>query len=106
MMLDYRERYGCFSFVSVYVKSIKSPFLANGRAKDRYSEMMFFNGITEKMTPEILEELAIKLDDLTIEHGGFRYMHTKTSKDPERLRKIDPNAQYHPLEAPSGVAVS
>ena len=95
MMLDYRERYGCFSFVSVYVKSIKSPYLANGRAKDQYSEMMFFNGVTEKMTPEILEELAIRLDDLTIEHGGFRYMHTKTSKDPERRRKIDPNAQYH-----------
>ncbi len=99
MMLDFRERYGCFSLVSVYVKSIRSAFLAGGGTKNQYSEMMFFNGITDKMTPEILEEVAVALDDLTIEHGAFRYMHTRTSKDPQRLRKIDPNSQY---QTPAG----
>jgi hypothetical protein len=94
LMLDYRERTGCFTFVSVYVKSIRSAYLANGSDKDAFSELMFFNGVTEKLTPEVLDEVATKLDDLAIAHGAFRYMHTKTSRDPERLSKIDPNHQY------------
>jgi hypothetical protein len=94
LMLDYRERTGCFSFVSVYVKSIRSEYLAHGTDRNAFSEMMFFNGVTDKMTPEVLDEVATALDDLAIEHGAFRYMHTKTSQDPERRRKIDPNQQY------------
>lgn len=94
LMLDYRERTGCFTFVSVYVKSIRSAYLANGSDKDAFSELMFFNGVTDKLTPEVLDEVATKLDDLAIAHGAFRYMHTKTSQDPERLSKIDPNHQY------------
>jgi len=35
------------------------------------------------------------MDDLCIEHGAFRYMHTKTVKDPQRRRLIDPNAAYN-----------
>jgi hypothetical protein len=80
--------------VSVYVKSIRSAYLANGSDKDAYSELMFFNGVTDQLTPQVLDEVATKLDDLAIAHGAFRYMHTKTSQDPERLRKIDPNQQY------------
>ncbi len=94
LMLDYRESTGCFTFVSVYVKSIRSAYLANGSDKDAFSELMFFNGVTDKLTPEVLDEVATKLDDLAIAHGAFRYMHTKTSQDPERLSKIDPNHQY------------
>lgn len=32
--------------------------------------------------------------DLCVEHEAFRYMHTKTGKDPEQRKKIDPNAFY------------
>ena len=31
---------------------------------------------------------------MTIKHGGFRYMHSRTSRDPERWAKVDPNTFY------------
>ncbi|HEX2052410.1 MAG TPA: FAD-binding oxidoreductase [Actinomycetota bacterium] len=99
LMLDYRRRFGCFSVVSAYVKSIRSDYLAAGTGRNQFSELLFFTGITEKMGPELLDEIATKLDDLTIEYGGFRYMHTRTSRDPERLKKIDPSQQYLAVSA-------
>ncbi len=34
------------------------------------------------------------MDELCIHYNAFRYMHTKTTKDPARRRRIDPNAMY------------
>jgi hypothetical protein len=55
---------------------------------------MFYVGVNNKnMTDEILEQMTSDFDDITIKHGGFRYMHSKTVKD-HRLARIDPNAHY------------
>lgn len=94
LMLEYRERYGCFTFMSVYVKSIKSPYLAQGGPNDHFSELMFYNGIVPEKIAPVLEELVDRFDDIVIDNGGFRYMHSRTSKDPERRRKVDPNVHY------------
>jgi hypothetical protein len=94
LMVDYRERTGCFTFVSVYVKCITSDYLSQGSDQKRFCELMFYMGINNKnMTEELLEEVTSDFDDITIKHGGFRYMHSKTVKD-SRLAKIDPNAYY------------
>lgn len=95
LMREFREKHGCFTFISVYVKSIKSPYLAQGRPDDQFCELMFFCGMSRKgMSPEVLEELATRLDDICIAHQGFRYMHTRTSRDPAREAKVDPNRYY------------
>lgn len=94
---EFRERYGCFTFISVYVKSIKSPYLqrARGGGEDRFCEQMFYLGINPKgMTEAVMDELVSRFDDICIKHGGFRYMHSKTVKDPARRRLIDPNAAF------------
>ena len=95
LLLDYRERYGCFTFIFIYVKGIRSPYLAQGRADNRFCELMFYVGIDEvRLTPALLDEVVSRLDDLCIESGAFRYMHSKTVKDPARRARIDPNAHY------------
>ena len=98
LMLEMRERFGAFTFVAVYVKNIRSPYLAQGGDDDRFCELMFYNGINNSgMTPEVTRELIERLDDIVIANRGFRYMHTLTSTDPERRSKVDPNAYYTAL---------
>jgi hypothetical protein len=95
LMREFRKKYDCMTFVSVYVKSIKSPYLAQGREDQRFCELMYFCGVKPKgMTDKVLEELAARFDDVTIKHGGFRYMHSRTSCDAERWDKVDPNTYY------------
>jgi hypothetical protein len=95
LMVGFRERHGCFTFVSVYVKSINSQYLARAGRGGRFAEFLFYVGIeNERLTPELTDEIVSALDDLCIRHGALRYMHTKTVKDEERLRLIDPNAYW------------
>ena len=46
------------------------------------------------MNRQILVDLVSAIDDLCIEYGSYRYMHTMTVKDPDRRSRIDPNASY------------
>lgn len=95
LMRAFRRDHDCFTFISVYVKSIKSEYLAQGRANDRFCELMFYCGISKGgMNQQTLEELVTRLDDICIALSGFRYMHTKTSKDPARRDRVDPNMHY------------
>jgi hypothetical protein len=95
LMREFRARYQCMSFISVYVKSITSPYLAQGGADERFCELMYYCGINPTgMSEAVLEELAARFDDLTIKHGGFRYMHSRTARDPERWAQVDPNTFY------------
>ena len=95
LMLEFRRRHRCFTFVSVYVKSIKSKYLAQGRPDDQFCELMFYCGIDEGgMDPTVLEQLVNRLDDICIDNHGFRYMHSRTSKDPARRNRVDPNMYY------------
>ena len=94
LMVGYRERHGCFTFVSVYLKSICSSYLARAGSNGRFAEYLFYVGIEPKrLTPELTDEIVSALDDLCIRHGALRYMHTKTVKD-GRLARIDPNAYW------------
>lgn len=94
-LLDsYREKYDCFKFLSVYVKSIRSDYLARD-GYDRFCELMFYVGIKpENMTDELLQEIVEQFDDIVIRHNGYKYMHTRSSTDPAKLAKIDPNLRH------------
>lgn len=95
LMREFRDQHNCFTFISVYVKAITSSYLAQGRENDRFCELMFYCGMAQGGTePAILESLVHRLDDLVIKHAGYRYMHSLTSKDPHRRRKVDPNMHY------------
>jgi hypothetical protein len=106
LLIDYRERYGCFTFLTLYVKSIRSPYLAQGDPdNERWVEFLFYVGIDpDLMTPALLDRIADELDQNCIDTGSYRYMHTRTGRDPARLAAIDPNAAYnggrsvHPLD--------
>ncbi|TYP88978.1 FAD-binding protein [Blastococcus xanthinilyticus] len=95
LMRRYRTERDCFTFISVYVKSITSEYLATGGRGNQFCELMFYQGMSAGgMDEQVLEELVTELDDICIAHDGFRYMHTKTSKDPARRDKVDPNVHW------------
>ena len=100
LFLEYRREHQCFTFISVYVKCITSDYLANGRDAKSFCELMFYFGINpEYMTDPLFDSLVDRFDRVAEQEGAFRYMHSKTVTDPERLRVLDPNAQYRPAEA-------
>ena len=95
LLAGYRDDRRCFTFMSGYVKGLRSPYLAPDRPDDRFCELNFTVGIDlDKLTDPLFEEVVSAVDDVCIEHGAFRYMHTRTVKDPARRRLIDPNAAY------------
>jgi hypothetical protein len=82
---------------------LRSAYLAHGRPDDRYCKLNVTVGIdVEEHSPELLEAVVSAVDDICIQHDSFRYMHTRTVKDPERRRLIDANAAY--ATPPVGVA--
>lgn len=97
----YRSETGCFTFISIYVKAIRSQYLTQGHltpgltAAEPFCELMLYAGVNPKaMTREVLDKVVSDIDDLTIAEGAFRYMHSRTVKDAERRRRIDPNTFY------------
>jgi hypothetical protein len=107
LCVQHRRDYGCFKMISIYVKAIRSQYLAAGRSNRAFCELMLYVGIEpKKMTPELLDAFATKVDDLAIAHGAFRYMHSRTSKDPARRQRIDPNLQYVDGQSGAVVAIS
>lgn len=89
----YRDTTGCITFITCYVKGIRSNWLAPSGGL--FCELMLYLGLNaEKMTPAVLDALVTDVDKLCIEQGAFRYMHTKTSKDPQLRQHLDPNRQY------------
>lgn len=91
LVTRFRHRHGCFTFLSCYVKGITSPYLG----EERFSEVTFLLGIRPGSFPEsLLTALVDEFDNLVIEHGALRYMHTRTIADPERRALIDPNLRH------------
>jgi FAD binding domain len=101
----YRAEHDAFKFISVYVKSIRSDYLARD-GYNQFCELMFYVGTKpENMTAELMDEIVEQFDDIVIENNGYKYMHTRTSKDPEKRAKVDPNlrhAERRRLAAASG----
>ncbi|HSV39047.1 MAG TPA: FAD-binding oxidoreductase [Nocardioidaceae bacterium] len=95
LLLDYRDRFKCMTFIALYVKGIKSAYLGHGDADALFCECLFDIGINPKgMTDEVLDAMVEELDDLCVELGVARYMHSRTTRDPEKRRLIDPNTYY------------
>lgn len=95
LCLGERERSGALTFVSLYVKAIRSPYLSGGDETAGHCELTLYLGADPvKLTGEVLERLVTGIDDVALEHGAFRYMHTRTSTDPSRRARLDPNARY------------
>ena len=92
--LGVRARTGALTTISIYVKAITSPYLTRASTAERHCELMLYLGLdAERMTAAVLDDMVSEIDDLCIAHGAFRYMHSKTVKDPRRQR-IDPNAVH------------
>lgn len=108
MLERYRDETGCFTFLSLYVKSIWSEYLSGGDPDNRrWLEFLFYVGVDQdNMTDELLDQIADELDEFCIQEGAFRYMHTRTGRDPERMAQFDANAMYndgvsvHPYDRP------
>lgn len=105
LLVGYRERHDCFAFLSFYTKAIRSRWLSGGGAPGRHCELMLYLGIRPaNLPPERLHQLVAELDALCVEHGGFRYMHTKTSPDIAIRAKVDPHAAWALSETTSEAA--
>lgn len=98
ILAKYRDEQGVFPFISIYVKAIRSPYLAKatGLPEDQsFCELMPYVGVDpDRLTPELLEQITSEVDDMVIREGGLRYMHSKTVKDDERRNKFDPNVLF------------
>ena len=93
--VQFRERYGCFTFVSIYIKAVRSEFLSPEDPHRFFCELNLYLGISKRgIRTEELDDLVSQVDDLCIKHGAFRYMHSKTVKDPERRRQLDLNSRF------------
>ena len=95
----FRRDHDAFAFISFYVKAIKSAWLSGGEAEP-FCELMLYLGIRPGLTPDLLTALVADIDALCIEQGGFRYMHTKTSKDAAIRAKVDPNSVHYSADMP------
>jgi hypothetical protein len=90
-----RKRSGAITFISVYVKSIRSPYLAGDNPDARFCELMLYLGVRpEKMTPAVLDRLVTRIDQLVVQAGAFRYLHSLTTDEPKVREKVDPNTRY------------
>jgi hypothetical protein len=92
---DVRRDTGAIGAVVLYVKPIRSAYLSGGQEGVRHAELILYLGVDPaRMTPEVLAKLVDRVDDVAIAHGAFRYLHTRSSAEPERRRLLDPNARY------------
>lgn len=94
-----RKNSRAITFISIYVKAIRSAYLSRGDESRRHCELMLYIGVNpDRMTSEVLDRLVDRVDDLTIAHNAFRYMHSRTTTDPMRRQLIDPNFAYEAME--------
>jgi FAD/FMN-containing dehydrogenase len=107
-----RRRTGAVTFISVYVRSVRSPYLAGTAgtnttanttamadrdtdADDRYCELTLHIGVRpDRLTTVVLERLVGRIDQLVAANGAFRHLHSLTSSDPAFREKVDPNTRY------------
>lgn len=105
LSLRHRRETECFTALGIHVKAIRSPYLSQQGPIEPFCELTLHAGVNPRaMTREVLERFVSELDDLTIAQRAYRNMHTRTVKDPERRRRIDPNTYYaerfgHPRSA-------
>ena len=90
-----QQRRQFYNALAIDTRSVVSKYLAGKSADRRFVEIiLYFQYHQSPALRSIMDELVREVDDLCVELGAFRYMTTRTSRDDERLRRIDPNAQY------------
>jgi FAD/FMN-containing dehydrogenase len=96
LLQRYRTSHNCFSVLTLYLKGIRSAYLAAGTpGNDRWAEVLFYVAIRpEHMTDALLTEIVEQFDDVCIDCGAFRYMHSRTTRDPARQKLLDPHTLY------------
>ncbi|HEX8918212.1 MAG TPA: FAD-binding oxidoreductase [Chloroflexota bacterium] len=95
LMQEYRKRNLVFTFLSCELGPFVSEYLGHGDPKKKFVDIVFEVGVNpDRMTDQLLEEVIRKMDDITIKYGAYRYMQTKTSRDPERRAAVNPNTYY------------
>jgi hypothetical protein len=95
LCLDERRQTGAITFISVYVKAIRSAYLSGSDTAARHCELMLYLGVDPaRMTGAVSDRLVSRIDDLTIAAGAYRYLHSLTGTDPARRAAVDPNTQY------------
>ena len=93
LLVRYRDQHQAFSFISFYVKGISSAWLSDD--EQPYCELMLYLGCKPaNLGAERLAALVAEMDELTMLHGAFRYMHTKTSRDSTIRAKVDPHVRH------------
>lgn len=94
-----RERSGAVTFISLYVRAIRSAYLSRGEPDRRHCELMLHLGVEPaRMTGRVLDRLVNRIDDLAIAHDAFRSMHSMTTADPIKRQLVDPNTAYSDLD--------
>ncbi|MEV6873194.1 FAD-binding oxidoreductase [Amycolatopsis sp. NPDC051128] len=111
LVVNERRRSRAITFISVYVKSIRSRYLTGPEAwkpagEERepgsFCELMLYIGVRpEKMTPAVQARLVAAVDEICLANGAFRYLHSLTGTDPAKLARLDPNALYGGREVPA-----
>lgn len=95
LCLREREEASSITFLSLYVKAIHSDYLAQDQPGRKFCELMLFLGLDpERMTEQRLDAFVEEIDAQTIAAAGFRYMHSRTTRDPQRRALVDPNTYY------------
>ncbi|MGH3433775.1 MAG: hypothetical protein ACRDQB_13160, partial [Thermocrispum sp.] len=86
---------GAVGAVALYVKPIRSGYLSGDRPEQRHAELTLVLTVDPvRLTEDALAKVVDRVDDVAIAHGALRYLHTRTSADPQRRRQLDPNARY------------
>jgi hypothetical protein len=99
----YRDSWRCLTFFFIYVKGIRSRYLgkASGDENRPFSELVLYLGVVPENLRPVLDEMVAEIDQLCLEHGAFRYMHTRTSHSARTTRRafragatVDPNEAH------------
>lgn len=86
---------GAVGPVALYLKPIRSPYLSGDRDDVRHAEITVTATVDPAtMTESVLSTVVERIDDVALAYRAFRYLHTRTSEDPQRRRWLDPNARY------------
>ena len=90
----YRAETGCLTAISVLTQGIRSPYLTGDDTDPApHGQVMMICGVRpDRLTPDVLARLTAETDDICLDEGALRYLHSPTSTDPDRLARLDPNA--------------
>ena len=80
LLREYREKTGCFTYIALYVKTIRSRFLQCTVGSPCWEIVMYLGLRPSVLTDDLLEEIVEVIDGVCVENGARRYMHTRTSK--------------------------